>query len=570
MARTPAASLQKTSSSGQHCDNNNGGLGGNLKPKKSRPPRTTHKRWAASAANNEERSQESNNSSRPSSVVLATPESLTRDLSDLSGSYFNGNTAPRSTSQHQRIGVPAAVPQNVYPSGTDQSVTSHQRPWRQAKIMSRREPTHPQPRQDDQSVGVVRLTAAMVDKLGVADAANQNDMMSRRTLKMRPGNGNNQQCEEKRCRAPLLILLMDPGRKLYELMQLWIDIELDTVRDVLNATQKNLSESWRQDYDGVFQVRNSSLNQLIHVLNVHKYDVKPHEVWVAKPWAMAAKTTIGYAADVLQSLQSLGVLRYIGKNGDGEELSQSTRGRTRERRWFRLQAGTSNGEMDENILILSKEAQKRIFVPDGVLKHHHACQFLSFCPPFAPPKLIRVDVLAAGDSVDGSSSHQLSSNGTVSSPSAEALSTDASKQESFSATDRPATSSGTGSSARCSRPAVLLSRNKVGDSPDAKDERCLEERPQEQSQTKRQGFAKVLWRLTCPVSTTKLLSTSSSPHPMPDASETQLIDSFESSVGTMWKVWEDDSLASQSDGSESRPLLRSQKSDSSAFVVSIV
>lgn len=36
----------------------------------------------------------------------------------------------------------------------------------------------------------------------------------------------------------------------------------------------------------------------------------------------------------------------------------------------------------EGVLTLSAEAQKRIYAPDGTLTHHHAMQYLSFCPPF--------------------------------------------------------------------------------------------------------------------------------------------------------------------------------------------
>ena len=105
-------------------------------------------------------------------------------------------------------------------------------------------------------------------------------------------------------RFPLLILLMDPHRKIYEFEQLWIDIETDTVRDVLHAIQLSLSDRWRQDYDGLFQVRNQMFNQLIHILNVEKYGVQPLEIWVAKPWAMSAKATIQYANSSLWRLWS--------------------------------------------------------------------------------------------------------------------------------------------------------------------------------------------------------------------------------------------------------------------------
>ena len=92
-------------------------------------------------------------------------------------------------------------------------------------------------------------------------------------------------------RIPILILLMDPGRKLYELMQLWVDPNIDLVRDVLLSLQRKLSDKWRQDYDGLFQLRGSNYCQLVHILSIAKYDIRPRELWVAKPWSMAAKPT---------------------------------------------------------------------------------------------------------------------------------------------------------------------------------------------------------------------------------------------------------------------------------------
>jgi len=95
---------------------------------------------------------------------------------------------------------------------------------------------------------------------------------------------------EEHARTPILILLLDPGRKQFEIMQLWVDIKVDLVRDVLHSIQRKLPEKWRQDYDGLMQLRGSSFCQLVHIFNIAKYDVRPRELWVAKPWSMAAKS----------------------------------------------------------------------------------------------------------------------------------------------------------------------------------------------------------------------------------------------------------------------------------------
>lgn len=42
----------------------------------------------------------------------------------------------------------------------------------------------------------------------------------------------------------------------------------------------------------------------------------------------------------------------------------------------------SQPKSEDSLLLLSTLAQKRIYLPNGVLTHHHATQFLSFSPPF--------------------------------------------------------------------------------------------------------------------------------------------------------------------------------------------
>lgn len=194
-------------------------------------------------------------------------------------------------------------------------------------------------------------------------------------------------------------------RKLYELAQLWVDPDHDAVRDVLRAIQLHLHDQarWKHDYDGLFHARNHTFAQLIHILDISKYDCRPHEVWVAKPWSMSAKAAVSHAGTLLRSLKDRGIIQQ------------------------------SPGRPGESVLVLSKEARKRIYVPDGILRHRHACQYLSFCPPFEPlsgsssssssqppTSLLRVDVLGA-DSEDGcsqlSDSHCLSLGSVAEHPS---------------------------------------------------------------------------------------------------------------------------------------------------------
>ena len=84
---------------------------------------------------------------------------------------------------------------------------------------------------------------------------------------------------------------MDGGKHSYELMQIWVDRSTDSVRDVVQSLQQSIPEKWKQDYDGIFQVRGNRFTQLIHILGLGKYDVQPNELLIAKPWSMTAKVT---------------------------------------------------------------------------------------------------------------------------------------------------------------------------------------------------------------------------------------------------------------------------------------
>jgi hypothetical protein len=177
-------------------------------------------------------------------------------------------------------------------------------------------------------------------------------------------------------------------------MQIWVDVEVDTVRDVLHSIQHSLydKEEWRQDYDGLFQVRNNHFSQLIHILNLSKYGVQPHELWVAKPWSMSAKTTVGYAGTLLNYLKGVGCLQYMSIS-DNNALSRDAACRHHQNHSHHI----PKPKCDDSVLVLTREAKSRMYVPGGVLKHHHAYQFLSFSPAFGPMAgpTIRVDVLGA-------------------------------------------------------------------------------------------------------------------------------------------------------------------------------
>lgn len=302
----------------------------------------------------------------PSSVHLASECPLQRDdLSDLSGSYVNG-----STGTHPRSGIGTTTKQ-VPP--TISSNPSYQKPWRHAKVLSsRRLPQHPQPpADDDMSVGIRKsnIMTSFADVIEVAIDTNAD------TLSLEENNN------PKHTRTPLLLLLMDPGRKTYELMQLWIDVSTDSVKDILQAVSRNLGD-WRQDYDGIFGVRNNHFSQLVHTLTAAKYDVQAYEIWVCKPWSMSAKATVGYASTLLNHLKNIGVLTYA-KTSDYSA------------KWKQLLINKKKN--DDTILVLSKKALSRVYVPGGVMKHHHACQFLSFTPEFEDRRHIHVDVLSGDD-----------------------------------------------------------------------------------------------------------------------------------------------------------------------------
>jgi hypothetical protein len=360
-------------------------------------------------------SKDSNDSiATPSSVHLvhtgstnSKPYALSRDLSDLSGSYYNGNTG-RSTST-------AIVTPNLHDNDTTAT-------WKHAKVLSSpRLPQHPQPHYiDDESSYGANRNLQLCRRQSSFSSSSLSPLQQQQRLtvgskistipfvSMERGDvievcmpqtsaatssdgGMSLSTDKKNVnRLPLVLVLMDPSRKLYELLQLWIDTSIDTVRDILQTINKNIVvEQWKQDYDGLFQIRNNHFSQLIHVLPAGKYDIVPGEIWICKPWSMTSKQTVSYAGTLLNHLKSLQILQYRKCSEYGPIWKQ----------WkvFRSTSNnnnTSNNKLDDTVLVLSKKATQRLYVPGGILKHHHACQFLAFVPPF---ETNNVDVVVVQD-----------------------------------------------------------------------------------------------------------------------------------------------------------------------------
>lgn len=208
----------------------------------------------------------------PSSVhLIGSP--LVRELSDLSGSYVNGSPLPANGR--------GGVPRNIFGSPRDL-----RQPWRQAHSLS-----SPAPETDGPRMPILTCSGTdnliMVERNGGVEVMppEMGDASENASLEMfESGTGSHNRC-------PVVIVLMNPGCKSYELMQLWLDTETDTVRDVLHTLRQSLPNTWNQDYDGLAQFRRDRLSQLINCLRIQQFEVVPFEIWVAKPWALSAEHT---------------------------------------------------------------------------------------------------------------------------------------------------------------------------------------------------------------------------------------------------------------------------------------
>ena len=210
-----------------------------------------------------------NSAAAPSSVYLGSPVALTRELSDLSGSYMSVSGSVASAKG-------SSIPGHIYDLNS-----SVKGPWRQAYVLSQQPPQHLQRMAKTNASD--RDDTIYVDRNDVVEVVKRQDSATRSEICLL-----NQDPADHH-RIPVVLLLMDPGRKIYELMQLWVDRSSDSVRDVLHAMQQSIPDKWKQAYDGLFQIRGSKFTQLINILSVAKYDIQPYEIWVAKPWSVPSK-----------------------------------------------------------------------------------------------------------------------------------------------------------------------------------------------------------------------------------------------------------------------------------------
>jgi len=260
-------------------------------------------------------------------------------VSDLSGSYGHGS--PHNGGGHNKGNH--KVPRQI--TSLDHShAYSSQQPWRQGYVLSNRVQEEPLP---EVSIVINDCTGGIEM---VNNEQDKHDDCSADSLLDSDVGGA--ECSSER--MPVILCLMHPSHKMYEILQLWINSETDTVRDVLQSIQRYVGDKkWNQDYDGLVQLRGKKSSQLIHCLGVSKYDVQPNEVWMAKPWSMSVGLMTSYTNSLLEHLSRIGVVYRYGKK-------------------------------KSSVLSLSPKAKSRIYAPDGILKHYHAGEFLSFNPPLEP------------------------------------------------------------------------------------------------------------------------------------------------------------------------------------------
>jgi hypothetical protein len=263
-------------------------------------------------------------------------------------------------------------------------------------------------------------------------------------------------------RIPLAILLMDLDHIAYEIVQAWIDPRRDTGQDILLSLQSALSEhpTW-PDYDGLFSVSINStterfpkfrLNELIHVVDVAKYNARPFELWVAKPSSASTAITNDFASALLSQLIASGIVDHCHTDDQmmhvdvpaSAPLSATPPGRCSIGKARRspsradfIVKETEASVMDDNIsdikvLCISHEARARIrFAGQSYSRifnsvkigansdwnqqqqqQQHLLQFLSFDPPFPEINPVRVDILAhqchSGEKIDENGDDDLS------------------------------------------------------------------------------------------------------------------------------------------------------------------
>jgi hypothetical protein len=152
----------------------------------------------------------------PRSIALAAYP-LVRDLSDLSGSCIGSLSVSRG--QHQEVTTSIDAIDASLASSSD-------RPWAQAKILSSKQPQHPQPPTDcNDSIAFVRKR--LRDPQVVYEAEDEDDAC--------------RSCaSEREDRVPVLVLLMNPATKQFELMQIWVDLAEDTVNCLMKTIRNSI------------------------------------------------------------------------------------------------------------------------------------------------------------------------------------------------------------------------------------------------------------------------------------------------------------------------------------------
>lgn len=296
-----------------------------------------------------------NSAATPSSVYMPSSIALSRDnMSDLSG--VSGGTNRGSSSN--------AIPGQIF------DPKFLMRPWKQAYNLSNVPPECKKNASSSGVNGYLVCNDRQNTTGGTSVWVAQNDVVEIfHNLDSSLGLDRFQIMGGMHKRIPVMILLMDPSTQSYELMQIWVDCAIDSIRDLVQVLQQKLPVKWKQAYDGLFQVRGHRFTQLINIIRLFKYDIQPHEILVAKPWSMAAKATIAIAGSAIRHLTRVGV---ISTDNDDASFSDKEMHRHRQQQL----------RNEDAPLLLSKRAQDRAYFPEGILDHHHAIQFITFSPTF--------------------------------------------------------------------------------------------------------------------------------------------------------------------------------------------
>jgi hypothetical protein len=285
--------------------------------------------------------------SAPRSLLLTTSSSFSsRELSDLSGSESqgHGSSFPNCKDSNGLSKCPDDICLNIY-----SSLLSSHTSWTQAYILST-----PSPDMILQDLGISGKTSRSqeVPLMYQQHGENPNNIFQLDAL-------SHGKCSSDRpsSRIPLFVLLPDIWKKRYELLRIFVDVEVDTVQIVLNSVRQSLQDCrahhWKQDYDGLVQICYGKPRKLINCLGIKRYDVQPFECWIANPWSVPFNISREIALRLVNHLIQRGVI-----------------------------AGTSESVDIPDSVRLSTIAVSRIYEPGDTLDHYHARDYITFSPPF--------------------------------------------------------------------------------------------------------------------------------------------------------------------------------------------